>query len=170
MSNSALTESRSFQTAHLEPVGSRLIIGRPELDHLESSLLFKLCLVDLSARRHQLRVSLRQKCLDQLVDVVGRLLEWIGLVDPVEDDVACTLMTKLKWHLSLTRLHVHLGGRAAQEEESLMALADEAVVLPSNGWSRISVLIHLNIFLLRGVEHDVYHVFDIFETLSAEVI
>lgn len=51
-----------------------------------------------------------------------------------------------------------------------MALADEAVVLPSNGWSRISVLIHLNIFLLRGVEHDVYHVFDIFETLSAEVI
>ena len=140
-----LAESRSAQTAHLEPVGSRLIVGRPELDHLESSLLLELSLVDLGARRHQLRVSLRQQCLDQLVDVVLRLLEWIGLVDPVEDDVARTLMTQLKWHLSLTRLHVHLGCRAAQEEESLVTLPDEAVVLPSNGRSGISILIDLNI-------------------------
>ena len=54
-------------------------------------------------------MRLRQQGLDQLVHVVGWLLERIGGVDPVKDDVTGALVTQLERHLRLTCLPVHLG-------------------------------------------------------------
>lgn len=92
-------------------------------------------------------MSFRQESLNKLVNVVLWLLEWIGGVDPVEDDVAGALVPQLQGDF----LRVDIGallfvGAASHEDQCLVAFAYEPVVLPSNGRCSIRVFIRLNIY------------------------
>ena len=89
-------------------------------------------------------MSFRQKGLDQLVYVVGRLLERIGGVDPVEDNVARTLMSQFKRHLVLTRSLVYFRIRSAKEQQGFVALSNEAIILSRNRRCSVRVMILFN--------------------------
>ena len=82
----------SSETAHLEPAFTRCVIGSPQFDHLEPSLLLNLVQRGAFAWIDDLGVGLRQQSLNQLVDVVVGLLEGVCLVDPVEHNVSRSLM------------------------------------------------------------------------------
>ena len=90
-------------------------------------------------------MGLGQQSLNQLVDVVVGLLEWVSLVDPIEDDVTRALMPQLQRHFILICGFVLLCSGSSKEEQSLVALSDEAVILTCDGWGCISrvILFHI---------------------------
>ena len=128
-------------------------------------------------------MGLGQQRLNQLVDIVRWLLVRI-LVDPVEDYITRSLMTQLQHYLVRIRLL-----RTPQEQERLVALANKAVALASDGRGRIRVSVLLNFYkdvknemrhfrvlmskltaLELLVQHDIGHVLNVIEALGLEVV
>ena len=90
-------------------------------------------------------MSLGEQSLDQLVDVVLRLLKWIILINPVKHDIARPLVPQLQGHLRFIDVAaLLLVGTPSEEEKCLVALPDETIWLPADGGSRISVSILLD--------------------------
>ena len=89
-------------------------------------------------------MGFRQQGLDQLVHVVGGLLEGVGRVDPVEDHVARALMSQLQRHFVLTGRLVHFRKRPPQEQQGLVAFSNEAVVLSRDRRCSVCVVVLLH--------------------------
>ena len=115
-------------------------------------------------------MGLREQGLDKLVHVVLWLLKRVRLIDPVKDDVAGALVTQLKWHLRLTRCLVIFGGRSSQEKKRLVTLTNESIISAGNCRSGICSAVLLNLFLHRGIKHDIDHVLDVVKSLRLKVI
>ena len=91
-------------------------------------------------------MSLGQKSLNKLVDVVYWLCEGIAWVDPVKEYVTDSVVAQLKRDFLCVDIGALLFVSAApHEDQCLVTFADEPVVLSSNGGCSVRVFISLNI-------------------------